>query len=203
MKQKIKFVYFDIGGVILKFRDQFEKLEQKHKIDGKKASKVWLDHLPDLCLGKKNTSQVWSDICEKTDSKHLADIDWQIFRAENLSIYEDTHELITSLVKKRIGVGLLSNAELGMINICISHKLIPEAKYVAVVDSSVLGYKKPDQKIFEYAQSLISYAKNEVLLIDDTERNIAAAKEFGWQVFRFDENNPKKSVSEIRALLQI
>lgn len=44
MKQKIKFVYFDIEGVILKFRDQFEKLEQKHKIDGKKASKVWLDH---------------------------------------------------------------------------------------------------------------------------------------------------------------
>ncbi len=203
MKNKIKFVYFDVGGVILHFKHQFEELERIHGVDKEKAHEVWIRHIENLVLGKEEQSEVWRAICEETNSRHLLGLEWDKFRVGLNKPVESIHDLIAELEKSNIGIGLLSNAEKGIIRLNILKGTIPNAKYRHIVDSSEIRMKKPDRVIFEYAQSLIKVPKERVLLVDDLEKNCEAARDFGWQAVQFDEDNPSKSVADIRKLLDI
>lgn len=205
MKQsnKIKFIYFDIGGVMVNFKHQFEELEKQHGVNEEIAKKIWVKHLDRLTLGQLKPVEVWKIICKVANARHLLDFDLPKFRSEVFIPIEETHKLIRKLENSSIGIGIISNAELGVIDLHLQTGKIPNIKYRKVVDSSVVGLKKPDLKIFEYAQSILDIPKNNVLLVDDLEKNCDTAIDFGWQAYKFDEDDPAKSVKDISNLLNI
>ena len=53
--------------------------------------------------------------------------------------------------------------------------------------SGVMGVKKPDPGFFRQIEVWSGLEPADILLIDDTEKNIAAAAARGWQVFHFTE----------------
>lgn len=202
-KKHIRFVFFDIGGVILKFRHQFDELEKQHGVNKSTAHRVWIENIDDLTLGVKNQDEVWRIICAEAECVHLKDLKWDEFRAQIVIPISETHELIRMIEQSEIGLGIISNAERGIIAMNMRHGKIPDARYHVIVDSSAVQLKKPDTAIFKHAQSLIDVPKHEVLLVDDLAENCEAARHFGWHAIQFDEDNPVQSIQKIRAYLPL
>jgi putative hydrolase of the HAD superfamily len=71
-----------------------------------------------------------------------------------------------------------------------------------IVDSSVVGAQKPEQKIFEIAESKVSCPPSEILFVENSKQHVAAAKSRGWQTFLFDHTNPSKSSQDLYATIQ-
>jgi putative hydrolase of the HAD superfamily len=55
--------------------------------------------------------------------------------------------------------------------------------------SGRMGVKKPDAGFFEQIESWSGHAPEDILLIDDAEKNIQAAQARGWQVFHFTDSS--------------
>jgi putative hydrolase of the HAD superfamily len=53
--------------------------------------------------------------------------------------------------------------------------------------SGRMGVKKPDAGFFAQIEEWSGHAPQDILLIDDAEKNIAAAAARGWQVFHFTD----------------
>ena len=53
--------------------------------------------------------------------------------------------------------------------------------------SGVMGVKKPDAGFFQQIEAWSGLEPADILLIDDAEKNIAAAAARGWQVFHFTD----------------
>lgn len=49
-----------------------------------------------------------------------------------------------------------------------------------------LGASKPDSAYYERIEASLGFAASQLVLVDDSERNVAAARERGWLAFRFD-----------------
>ncbi len=70
------------------------------------------------------------------------------------------------------------------------HKIIePAGELDALIDSCVVGVRKPDPKIFRIAEETLGVSSSECLLIDDLAENCSAAEESGWQSIRFTSNS--------------
>ncbi len=70
------------------------------------------------------------------------------------------------------------------------HKIIePAGELDALIDSCVVGVRKPDPKIFRIAEETLGVSSAECLLIDDLAENCSAAEESGWQSIRFTSNS--------------
>lgn len=64
------------------------------------------------------------------------------------------------------------------------------AKHVdGIFYSAQLGLKKPDMEFFNRVRSVIGLRGEELLLIDDSQLNIEAAREAGWQAFHWTRHS--------------
>ncbi len=60
-------------------------------------------------------------------------------------------------------------------------------KVQKIFASGPLGFKKPDARFFAAIEDWSGFAPTDILLIDDAEKNIAAAAARGWQTFPFND----------------
>lgn len=68
-----------------------------------------------------------------------------------------------------------------------------------VVDSAVVGLRKPDPRIYALTAERLGVAPGEIVFLDDFESNCAAAREAGWSAIRFEET--AQAAGELVALL--
>ncbi len=68
-----------------------------------------------------------------------------------------------------------------------------------VVDSAVVGMRKPDPRIYALTAERLGVSAEEIVFLDDFESNCVAAREAGWHAIRFDEN--EQVIGELDALL--
>jgi putative hydrolase of the HAD superfamily len=61
------------------------------------------------------------------------------------------------------------------------------ARMQHIFASGRLGVKKPDPQFFQHIEDWCGLAPADILLIDDADKNIAAAAARGWQVFHFTD----------------
>ena len=62
-------------------------------------------------------------------------------------------------------------------------------KLQRIFASGPLGVKKPAAPFFQAIEAWSGLPPDEILLIDDAEKNIVAARALGWQVFHFTETS--------------
>ena len=65
--------------------------------------------------------------------------------------------------RKTHNIGLLTNLYPRMFTAIAKRNIMPNIEWDAVVDSSVVGYQKPDKKIFEIAKQVAQVSSNEIL----------------------------------------
>ncbi|OZA01620.1 MAG: hypothetical protein B7Y02_17475 [Rhodobacterales bacterium 17-64-5] len=67
-----------------------------------------------------------------------------------------------------------------------------QARMRKIFASGPLGVKKPDGRFFAAIEDWSGLAPWDILLVDDAEKNIAAAAARGWQVFHFTDETRGK-----------
>lgn len=202
MKRKIKFIYFDAGGVLFRWRESFDFLAKKFRKNKDEILHVYEKHEELSLRGKMTTYKLWSQILKELKIPENEHDDFSISSVRNFIPILETHDLIKK-IGKNFPIGILSNAHNGLIELSHKYGHIPKHKFRVVIESCKIGLIKPEKEIYEHARKLTGVAHENILFIDDLEINISAARKLGWQGIVFDTDNPRKSVSEINKMLGI
>jgi FMN phosphatase YigB (HAD superfamily)/DNA-binding XRE family transcriptional regulator len=199
-KSGIKFVYFDINGCLVRFYHRaFTKIAYNFSISSEDVETVFWHYNDAVCSG-----EISLDDFNKKLSERLK-IDPINFKDYYLSSVEAMPGMIELVNKISVDykVGLISDIMPGFIDALLDKKLIADVGYNSIVDSSVVKALKPELKIFKAAESMSEVTPSELLLIDDSRSNIAAAEKLGWHVIWFNDTDPKDSIARIKTALEI
>jgi FMN phosphatase YigB (HAD superfamily) len=201
----ISFVYFDVGGVVIKdISDQksWDKMKKdmgipKNKFD--EFDEFWDKQDPKLNISKKADTLI--PLIEKQfgvnfPKNYSIQKELLIRFKKNKSIWP-----IIKRVQKHCPTGLLTNMYPGMLDDIYSASLMPNIDWDVIVDSSIVGHQKPEEKMYAFSTKMVGVDKSEILFIDNSKTNVEAAKEFGWQTFLYNPVNTKDSNSKLLKLL--
>ncbi len=64
-----------------------------------------------------------------------------------------------------------------------------EALFDVVVDSSEVGTRKPERRIYEITRQRLDVAHEEIFFVDDIGQNLKAARRLGWQTHRYTDEH--------------
>ena len=70
-----------------------------------------------------------------------------------------------------------------------------------IIESSKIGLRKPEKKIYTYVLKALKVSAKEILFIDDLGINLKPARELGFQTFKFIDTS--KTISYIKNMLKI
>lgn len=188
----IKFVYFDIGGVLNKYKMVFTDAPLKFGIDREEFGKVFDDNDDDITRGKIDVNGFWNLCVQKFNIKNGENFDMAESWANDFEINKPNYDLVIE-VKKKYKVGLLSNHYKGVFKAVSKRYLIPRINYDQVILSCECGLRKPEREIYLLAQQKAGCKPEEIFYIDDNKSYISVAKSFGWQTFWYDSANYQKS----------
>jgi len=96
-------------------------------------------------------------------------------------------EFLKYTKKQEIPLCLLSNSSEDLIEKQY-HYFKLETFFTAAFFSHKMKIAKPDQRIFEKVLKELHFDASEILFVDDKEKNLFAAEEFGFQTFLFTES---------------
>jgi len=198
---QIKFVYFDIGDVVFEWKQALRKIAAMANKSYEEVLSVFNKYDNDACRGKITGQELWEHFKEELEISSEIDnfIEWW---ANSFSPIPATHHLAKEIYRK-YKVGILTNIFPGAMPYYVINGLIPDISYDAIVKSCDIGFVKPEAEIFKYTQKMAGVLAQEILLIDNSLKNIDKAKELGWQVAWYDVKNPQESISEIRRMLDL
>jgi FMN phosphatase YigB (HAD superfamily) len=202
----IKFIFFDVGGVVI---DDFSgndswgelknelgvKPEQEEAFD-----EAWYPLEHEVLVGR-DIETLLPVLIEKfklnlPDNYSFLNGFVSRFKA-NPPIWP-----IIKFAKERVEVGLLTNMYPGMFEAIRKRSLLPPVKWNAVLDSSIEMLKKPDKKLFELAESRVKVNGKEILFIDNSIGHIKEAEVFGWQVYHYDSSDHNASCAKLDKYLK-
>lgn len=198
----ISFVYFDLGGVaILDFNgtNNWEILKQEWGIkpeQEKEFDDYWNLIEPAITTGidletyKSELGEKFG--CNFAEGYSLLYDGFVKKFNRNPSIFP-----AIELAKKHSGVGLLTNMYTNMLEAIQKRSLLPNIKWDAIVDSSLVGASKPHPKIYEIAEGLVNVKPSEILFIENSKKNLVTAAERGWQTYLYDSKTPEESSQKL------
>lgn len=199
---KIKFIYFDVGGVVIKDFSKTDKWEVMKKVMGvDKSFEKEFDKLYDKYEDE--------ELCTTRDVDTLIPIFEKKFNMTfppNFSMLQyfvdhfEENEFIGPVVKhikQSCKVGLLTNQYVNMMDEIVKRKLINLSEWDKIIDSTKVNIRKPDPEIFELAEKLAGVKGREILFVDNGQKNVDAANNFGWQTFYYDSTNHQKACADL------
>jgi len=98
---------------------------------------------------------------------------------------------------KSCKVGLLTNMYPGMFSEIEKSGIMPAVVWNEIIDSSVVGFEKPDPEIFKIAEFNAGAKGTEILFVENSARHVDAAKKFGWNTFLYDSSDPEGSSKDL------
>ena len=198
-KSGIKFVYFDVNGCLVRFFHRaFTKLAEETGVPSDLIENTFWHFNDAVCSGNISMDEFNKEMSKKLE---IDNVDWREYYMAAIDPIPEMNSLVkwASTVYE---VGLLTNIMPGFIDEMRKRKLIPDVEYATIVDSSEVGFIKPDRKIYEIAESKSGCSPDQILLVDDSRTNIMAAEHMGWRVLWFDDFRPEESVKRVRTALE-
>jgi len=194
----VTFVYFDINGCLVRFFHQaFSRLAADSGVSADVIETTFWHYNDAVCRGEMamdEFNRIMAETCKIM-------IDWKAYYMAAVESIPEMHEVVR-WTAENYKTGLLSNIMPGFISDMLQNGLIPNVQYDVIIDSSVVGAIKPEQRIFEIAQEKAGVNSEEILLIDDSRQNVMAAGQMGWKVMWFDDYRPEESVVRVRQALE-
>lgn len=206
MKSEIRFVYFDVGGVVIK--------------DFSKTNK-WDELVTALGISAKVRSE-FNDLFNEYKSEFFVGTELSVFveaASQKFGLffpdgYDMTADIVSRFaanpslwpiikdIQSRKRIGLLTNMYPRMLDLIKGSGLFPEIDWEVVIDSSIEGCRKPDAEIYQLAVDRSGVEPVEILLVDNSIPNIEAAKSLGWQTFLYDPADVEASNSNLSLILK-
>ena len=178
---KIKYAIFDVGQTIYPFtlkplHDLMHSLTSDIKSYENGKAVFNYDYDPYM-KGELTDKDFAKDLCLFCHVEYTADILPQINKALHLGCgkpFKETLQAISSLQKAGIQIGILSNAL----------PILHDTKINLIKDSYVftsyeLGMLKPEPEIYQRMQERLNVPFEQILFIDDKQRNVLAAQTLG------------------------
>ncbi len=197
-KTGIRFVYFDVNGTLVRFYHRaFTQVahDSGEPIDA--VETVFWRHNDAAAVGQISLEQLNAALSKELGTK----VDWHKAFMASVQAMPKMDQLL-AWVAEHYELGILSNNLPGFIPDLRRKKLIPDLPYKTVIDSSEVGFIKPNDRIYDLAEKQAGAKGQEILLVDDTRANLTAADRRGWQVLWFDEMEPAKSQSRVKKALE-
>lgn len=192
---KISFIYLDVGGVAIKdFSDtpKWDKmisealgipLDLRNDFD-----QIFDEYEDDICQGKIEVDAIQPYLRERFGAlipDHFSMLDYMLDHFEK----NDDMWKVIKKIDSSIPIGLLTDQYLGMFKGICDRGLLPKQDFATVVDSSVVGYRKPMIEIYQIAQDRANVPANEILFIDNRQKNLDPANKLGWQTYLYDSSD--------------
>lgn len=197
---KIKFIYFDLGGVFFHWQIGTHKMAEYFNRPYEEFERIRRQYDDTLCRGKMSTGDLWKKFKEGLGLMRERDFIFPDSWVNEFTPIPETHRLASELsAKYRLGV--LTNIYPGIYDDQVKLYLVPHLNYEIVIKSYEVGLVKPESEIYELARTKAGVQPEEILYTDDIKVNIKAAQRQGWQTVWFDEKNPERSVESIREYL--
>lgn len=199
MSSKIKFIYFDVGGVLLDWYGAFYSVAKQFNKERRQFIRILCTISDDITKGFLTPQKFW-ELCKKELKIKNENFDLLDSWTNDYFPIKKTHQLIKKLSKK-YQIGLLSNIYTGSKKHLLEKDLIPKINYSQIIFSCDIGSQKPENKIYKVAQKKSKVRPNEILFIDDRKENFPPAKKLGWNCYWFNFRNPEKSIRELERKL--
>lgn len=201
----ISFVYFDIGGVmLLDFSGTNKWTEMKRALgvtpeQDDAFDQVWKTYRSQICIDcdvDTISAELASAVGVTLDDSYSMLADFVDRFDKNPSMWQ-----VAEKAKSGLPVGLLTNMYPRMLDTIKGAELLPELEWDAVVDSSIVGFQKPEPGIFEVAEKMAQVNPEQIFFVDNSEKHVEAARERGWQTLLYDPQNPEESSKRIEEYL--
>ncbi len=202
----IRFIYFDVGGVVIQdFRgtNKWEELKNELGIPQDKSQEF--EDVYDFYQDEINTTREIDSLMPIYKEKfgitlpenYSLLIDGFVKRFEkNLDIWP-----VIELAKSKYKIGILTNMYPNMLNEIKNAGLLPNIGFDQIIDSSIEKVQKPYKEIYELAEKRCGFKGDEILFIDNSEKNLKVPSGMGWNTFLYDSSNAKKSSLDLKSLL--
>lgn len=190
----IRGIAFDWGGVLCEDPSPgiFAQLALRLQCSQEELAPHLSSAMEDFQRGLVSEESFLANLAEKLGCPEIKPPFWKdAFR----TVYREqkaVHQLIRSLRGQGYAIGLLSNTE------APAREFHLECNYDffdARIFSCDEGIAKPEQEIYELMAKRLGVAKNELLLVDDKEENIAGAKTAGLLGILY--KNPEQLETEL------
>lgn len=206
---KISFIYFDVGGVAIKdFSDTNkwnEMIDQALGIPKEYHSQfdaLYDQYEDDICLGKIAVDDLQPFLVERFHAQFPKDFSMLTYFVDHFEPNPNLWEMVKNL-PSNIGLGLLTDQYLGMLDLIFAKKLIPNLPFATHIDSSKIGFRKPSPQIYEFAELQANVPPSEILFIDNREKNLIVPRQMGWQTYLYESKDYEKSNKQLSQLLTI
>ena len=205
-KVMISFVYFDVGGVVIKdftATNKWAELEAEMGVTLEQSvafKEFWRRHEGEVCEGKDLESLVpllrqELNLPLPPNFSFLHGFVSRFYKNESLWP-------VIQAVKAEVPVGLLTNMYTNMLDAIKDKGILPNVTWNAVIDSSVETVRKPNKEIYQLAAERAHVVPEEILFIDNTQRHLDGAAACGWQTYFYDSVNFEKSSRELLEFFQ-
>jgi HAD superfamily hydrolase (TIGR01509 family) len=203
----IKCIYFDVGGVLIKDFSCTNKWQELKRSIGLNPGQIetwdmFFDaHETEVCMGQ----DIESLVPLMTEKFGLHFPEGYSFLHEFVDRFEKNDSIwpVISSLSKNMKLGMLTNMYPGMLRLIQNNKLMPKDTWDVIIDSSVLGVRKPQKEIFELAERLSSVTPEEILYVENGKNNIDAAKQFGWKTYYYDSSDYEKASKKLTKYMTV
>ena len=189
-KQKIKFIYFDVGGVVIldysktnKWNEMLADLGIPEEIKPK-LNLLFDEHENKICVGEDINIFI-QEARQKLGLSFQSNYDMTRDFVNRFEVNKPISKLIRKL-KKDFMLGLLTNQYPGMLSMIIEKGLMPKVDWDVIIDSSLEKIRKPDPEIYLLAENKVKADPKSILFVDNKLRdrmkksNLERAREFLW-----------------------
>jgi FMN phosphatase YigB (HAD superfamily)/DNA-binding XRE family transcriptional regulator len=194
----VRFIYFDINGCLVRFFHRaFTRLAEESTAPADVIETAFWHYNDQVCRGDMDMEAFNEAFARDLRLPPISWLDYYLDAIEPIPAMQD----VVRWASEHYHVGLLTNIMPGFVDAMLQRKLLPELRYDAIIDSSVVKAIKPEAKIYETAAEKAHYPAAEILLVDDSRANLMAAEKQGWHVLWFDDYRPDESAERVRDAL--
>lgn len=205
IKNQIKFIYFDVGGVaLLDFSKTNKWNEMLSDLGVNDTIRAQFDELFDahekkICVGEDINICV-NEVKSKLGIKFPSNYD---MTGDFVNRFEKNIPMLKLLdrLKNDFKLGLLTGQYPNMLNMIFEKELIPKDIWSVVIDSSVQGVTKPDPEIYRLAEERANVEKKSILFVDNKAKLLDYPKSRGWTVFEYDPSTNEESTKVLEDLI--
>ena len=188
MPKNSKFIYFDIGGVLMDYSKAMQKAADTHGINIDDFQKIYSKYGPAAERGDMTLQDVWKKYEDELGLEEDEHFDFLEYWTEHVVPIDENHQILTELAKSH-PVGILSNMYHGAFYKLLKKEKIPDVEYSRIVQSHEIKLIKPQEEIYIIAQSISGFQPSDIIYIDDRKEFVSFAKTLGWNGIWYEKGN--------------
>ena len=162
---------------------------------------VFDENVESVTKGFLSPKQFWKRCIQRYNIINANDYDFLESWVSDYQPNQEIHELIIK-IKPKYNIGLLSNIYKGMLPLLFAKEMIPNIQYEQIIFSCDVGMMKPEPEIYALAQKRAKVDVSDILLVDDSEKNINGAKKAQWNTYLFNNKQRTLSVNKLEEYLK-